>query len=73
MKKIEKKIQVYITPDDGQGVRALAEEVSSMLASDDAIDEIFINLPDGGIIKTEGVTTSEIRDSICKKYNGTKF
>ena len=66
--KIE--VPVYITPEKGQWIICLAEEIANAKKEGKIGNLIFLNLPDGKVIKIEGDTTSEIRDSICTQYAG---
>lgn len=64
--KIE--VPVYLTPEKGQGILDFATEVAELKEKGEIGSLVFLNLPNGEVIKIEGETPSDIRDSICTQY-----
>lgn len=64
--KIE--IPVYLTPEKGQAIINFAYEVADLKKAGKIGSLVFLNLPNGEVIKIEGETPGEIRDSICTQY-----
>lgn len=68
--KIVTETLAHITPDKGQGVLDLSNEIAEAKKRKKIGDKIFLNLPDGKKISIEGNTAEEIRDSIMTQWKG---
>ena len=68
--KIIAEVITYITPDKGQSIIELAEEIAIAKKEGKVSETIFLNLPNGERISLTGKTTSELRDSISTQWAG---
>jgi len=71
--KISKEVIAYITPDKGQSVYELAQEIYAEKQNGKIGDKIFLNLPEGKTISITGETINDIRDSIATQCKPTSF